>query len=198
MFLAIVAYTTIVVMDKRLIGQPRLFPFQSEVFDMTQDVFFNELLEEGKRGELAVKKLLEDRGWLVYNVANEKEYQERDIDLVIEGEDTIKTIEVKTDNYINRTGNICFELISNISTGRKGWYHTCDADLLIVYATTRFIIIDMKQLKERGLPNGIISYTRCWENGKYYKESQIKLVKLTALQEMGIVQIINAASPLYV
>lgn len=34
----------------------------AEVFSMTQDVFFNESLEEGKRGELAVKKLLEDRG----------------------------------------------------------------------------------------------------------------------------------------
>lgn len=29
---------------------------------MTQDVFFNESLEEGRRGEVAVKKLLEDRG----------------------------------------------------------------------------------------------------------------------------------------
>ena len=29
---------------------------------MTQDVFFNELLEEGRRGEVAVKKLLENRG----------------------------------------------------------------------------------------------------------------------------------------
>ena len=164
---------------------------------MTKDVFFNELLEEGRKGEMAVKKLLEDRGWLVYNVTTEPSYQERDIDLVIESEDTVKTIEVKTDNYVNHTGNICFELISNISTGRKGWYHTCDADLLIVYTTTSYIIIDMKQLKERGLPDGIISYTRCWENGKYYKESQIKLVKLASLQEMGIVQIIDAA-PLYI
>lgn len=49
-FSAIVAYTTNV---KTL----------SRRYDsMTQDVFFNELLEEGRRGEVAVKKLLEDRG----------------------------------------------------------------------------------------------------------------------------------------
>lgn len=163
---------------------------------MTQDVFFNELLEEGRKGELAVKKLLEDRGWRVYDVTDNPSYQERDIDLLILSGDTIKSVEVKTDNKHNSTGNICFELVSNLNTGRKGWYYTCDADFLIVYTTTKFIIIDMKQLKERGLPDGIISYTRCWENAKYYKESQIKLVKLTALQEMGIVQIIDAA-PFY-
>lgn len=49
-FSAIVAYTT------------NVKPKTAEVFSMTQDVFFNELLEEGKRGEVAVKKLLEDRG----------------------------------------------------------------------------------------------------------------------------------------
>lgn len=78
-----------------------------------------------------------------------------------EKEDGIRTIEVKTDNLFNTTGNICFELISNISTGRKGWYHMCDADLLIVYTTNKFIVIDMKQLKQQGLPDGRISYTRC-------------------------------------
>lgn len=165
---------------------------------MTKDVFFNELLEEGRRGEVAVKKLLEDRGWLVYDVSNEPAYQERDIDLVIESDDYIRTIEVKTDNRFNTTGNICFEMISNIATGRKGWYHTCDADLLIVYTTSKFIVIDMKQLKQHGLPDGRINYTRCWENGKYYKESQIKLVPLTALQELGIVQIIDAATQYYI
>lgn len=159
---------------------------------------FNESLEEGRRGEVAVKKLLEDRGWLVYDVSADLEYQLRDIDLVAEKEDGIRTIEVKTDNLFNTTGNICFELISNISTGRKGWYHMCDADLLIVYTTNKFIVIDMKQLKQHGLPDGKISYTRCWENGKYYKESQIKLVKLTALQEMGIVQVIDAMQQYYI
>lgn len=185
-FSAIVAYTT------------NVKPKTAEVFDMTQDVFFNESLEEGRRGEVAVKKLLEDRGWLVYDVSAELEYQLRDIDLVAEKEDSIRTIEVKTDNLFNTTGNICFELISNISTGRKGWYHICDADLLIVYTTNKFIVIDMKQLKQHGLPDGKISYTRCWENGKYYKESQIKLVPLTSLQEMGIVQVIDAMQQYYI
>lgn len=148
-FSAIVAYTT------------NVKPKTAEVFSMTQDVFFNELLEEGRRGEVAVKKLLEDRGWLVYDVSADLEYQLRDIDLVAEKEDSIRTIEVKTDNLFNTTGNICFELISNISTGRKGWYHMCDADLLIVYTTNKFIVIDMKQLKQHGLPDGKISYTRC-------------------------------------
>lgn len=81
--------------------------------------------------------------------------------MVAEKEDYIRTIEVKTDNYCNTTGNICFELISNVETGRTGWYNMCDADLLVVYTTTRFIIIDMKQLKQHGLPDGKITYTRC-------------------------------------
>lgn len=162
-----------------------------------QVVYFDDSLKEGRKGELAVKKLLEDRGWLVYDVSDNPSYQERDIDLVIEGAGDIRTVEVKTDNKYNSTGNICFELVSNLNTGRKGWYYTCDADLLIVYTTTKFIIIDMKQLKESGLPDGRVIITNFNENGTYEKGSQIKLVKLTALQEMGIVQIIDAASPFY-
>ena len=85
-FSAIVAYTT------------NVKPKTAEVFDMN---LFQQQLKEGKTGEELVYNWLTSRGYHVYDVSDDADWQKRDVDFLAFSADDVLKIEVKKDNNAN-------------------------------------------------------------------------------------------------
>lgn len=97
--------------------------------------FFNQQLEKGKSGEAIVAAWLQKRGNQVKDVSDDREYQRRDIDLVVTNKDgATLTIEVKTDYKLHKSGNLFFESTYHKDWGdTPGWYDYCEADYVAFY-----------------------------------------------------------------
>lgn len=65
--------------------------------------------------------------WLVVDTQNNKRYQEKDIDIIL---DDIIFIEVKFDTKMYNTGNLYCENVSCVEVGSKGWLWKSEADLI--------------------------------------------------------------------
>lgn len=85
-FSATVAYTTIV--------KPR----RRRYLNMN---LFQEQLKEGKVGETLVYNWLTSRGYHVYDVSNDADWQAKDVDFLAFSTDDVLKIEVKKDNNAN-------------------------------------------------------------------------------------------------
>lgn len=96
---------------------------------------FNKQNKEGKKAESAIYSLLLERGNKVEDVSSIKEYQEIDVDFLVN--DTIK-MEVKLDNSAKRTGNIFLEVGKDRATGYFAqWLSKCQADVIVFYDSDR-------------------------------------------------------------
>ena len=178
-FSAIVAYTT------------NVKPKTAEVFDMN---LFQQQLKEGKAGEDLVYNWLTNRGYHVYDVSDKDEWQTKDVDFLAFSADDILKIEVKKDNNANWSGNVICELISNMETGKDGWFRTCKADrLIVVMAPTKYLVIDlptMQHLIDTGeLVWDSIRDLQFQESNHYYKDSRCGLIKISKLINAGIAEI---------
>lgn len=87
------------------------------------DGVFEQQKKVGKQGEEVVLNYLLTKH-IVQDVREDKEYQDRDIDFLVDGH----SLEIKTDNNIARTGNVYLE------TYKGGWFYKCDAEYLGVYS----------------------------------------------------------------
>lgn len=91
---------------------------------------FNNDLKRGKIGENKIALALSNRGHMVVDVSDIYEYQRKDIDFKLTDKSgNTTTLEVKTDEASERTGNVFIEYFNknNISRKYKGWYHYCEA-----------------------------------------------------------------------
>lgn len=93
---------------------------------------FDKQLEKGEQGEQAIEAYYKQQGCIVQNMTMDKEYWEKDIDLIINGQ----TVEVKTDTRVAETQNLCFELVSNDNEEmyKPGWFFTSEANVFIIYS----------------------------------------------------------------
>ena len=93
---------------------------------------FDQQLSKGEVGERNIEEYYKKQGCIVQNVSMDKEYQQKDIDFIINGQ----YVEVKTDTRIAETQNMCFELVSNDSKDmyKPGWFFTSEADVFIIYS----------------------------------------------------------------
>lgn len=81
---------------------------------------FSESLKTGERGEHAVWNLFIKQPWVrnVIDVRNDKDFQEQDIDFLIEDTKRQFTpIEVKTDYVAHKSGKIAYELTTSGNIG---------------------------------------------------------------------------------
>lgn len=108
----------------------------------------------GREGELLFMRLMREYGFTVEDVSNNSNYYYKG-DVLITSPTTgnVRVFEVKTDNVINRSGNLYLELTNIYSKkqGGKGWYNFCQADF-IAYGDAvarRFYIFSLEELKER-------------------------------------------------
>lgn len=94
---------------------------------------FNKDLARGKVGEALVASALAARGHKVKDLSDDWEYRRIDIDFMLTSAigDTC-TLEVKTDDASERTGNVFIEYANthNKSHNYDGWYYYCRADYL--------------------------------------------------------------------
>lgn len=87
----------------------------------------------------------------VKSVRSDKDYQKKDIDIVINLKDNrVYNIEVKTDSYIS--GNMFYEMISNNITNAAGCFETSEADYIFYYFIhpeyRRIYVFKTKELRE--------------------------------------------------
>ena len=163
----------------------------AEVFDMN---LFQQQLKEGKTGEELVYNWLTSRGYHVYDVSDDVDWQAKDVDFLAFSADDVLKIEVKKDNNANWTGNVICELVSNMKTGKDGWWLTCKADrLIVVMAPTKYLVIDlptMQHLIDTGeLVWDSIKDLQFQESSHYYKDSRCGLIKISKLISAGIAEI---------
>lgn len=106
----------------------------------------------GKRGEKLFAERMSAKGYIVEDVSDNPSFWNKDIDFIIESPytGTVKTMEVKYDSRINRTGNLYLELTNIHSQGGKGWYKFCEADVLAYgdAQTDIFYMIPVEKLRE--------------------------------------------------
>lgn len=93
---------------------------------------FDDDLTIGKRGEKLVTSALAARGHVIEDLSNNRDYQQKDIDMRLTKNGTSITLEVKNDVKSNYTGNVFIETYNqnNKSRGGDGWICYCEADYL--------------------------------------------------------------------
>ena len=148
---------------------------------------FNTAKTYGKKGETAVKQLLELSGFKVNDVANDSNYFHCG-DLIAEKNNKSLFIEVKTDSYAAETGNLVVELITNIAWNKDGWFRVSTADKFAFYLieTNEVILIDANELKsnyKQALIRLITTEELTPDN--YYKQSVIGLLTIDKLSTLS-------------
>ena len=148
---------------------------------------FNTAKTYGKKGETAVKQLLELSGFKVNDVANDSNYFHCG-DLIAEKNNNSLFIEVKTDSYAAETGNLVVELITNIAWNKDGWFRVSTADKFAFYLeqSNEVILIDAKELKEN-YKDAIKRFvkTEQYEMGQFYKQGLIALLSINILSNLS-------------
>lgn len=92
----------------------------------------------GKNYEQVVKQHLQKRNIKVIDVAENSEWQKKDIDFIIQKEGKTASLEIKADSRIHSTNNFFFEIGALRGNARSaGWLEKCQADYLCVYDTIR-------------------------------------------------------------
>ena len=81
-------------------------------------------------GELRAYNYLQDNGWTVQDVTHNENYWNKDIDLIIEKDNRLFTIEVKWDSRISKTGNMFIETFADLDNCKDGWFNYCKADYI--------------------------------------------------------------------
>lgn len=92
---------------------------------------FNTSNAIGKRGEALTKQYLDDKGWLTLDTASHKLFQQLDIDLVLEKDGVVYTVDVKTDRHVSK--NFFIETISNDTKQTPGCIYVTKADFWFYY-----------------------------------------------------------------
>lgn len=106
----------------------------------------------GDKGVLALTTILEHFGnaGSVKNVEGEPAWRDKDVDMLVKpcGEPGEVRVEVKTEDYIS--GNFSLELNGNFEAGKQGWYHYCEADILVsvMWPNGEVLIQDLAQVRQ--------------------------------------------------
>lgn len=151
-----------------------------------------------KKTEELIATWYRDNGYTVIDVSNDKEYQQKDIDLIAyyNNDKTIQTkLEIKSDSY--ESTNYFAEVISNTSKNSLGCWLKTEADLLLYYFEKRHEVhvIPVKEAQQYVLDNydrlkSVLVGTKA-DNGKVLYYTEGKLINKKVLQQAMDIQIVN-------
>ena len=112
----------------------------------------------GRDGERLFAQLLREQGVNVTDVSGNCLYWDKDIDFIIDNGKDERTVEVKNDSRIYKTGNMYIETSNPRSKGGKGWFLFCQADYLAYgdAINQRFYFIRLKDLREYVAENSLL------------------------------------------
>lgn len=144
--------------------------------------FENEFLRDkakGKCGEQIVFDYYNSIGCNIIDVSEDKEYQQQDIDFLIDG----TGYEVKTQTCLLEN-KICIELIANVERNYNGWFYTTAAQYLVFVDKVNSILykIRTEDLREYYYKNKQNITT--WKQDNRYKTSVIAFIPIAELEEI--------------
>lgn len=145
---------------------------------------FADKISIGRSGEMAAINFLTSTGWEVEDVAKNPDYFDKGYDLCARKNGRECHIEVKTDNRISSTGNLCVEEISNYETNKKGWIYTGEDDtrLFIYVPQTHQLYITQLGVVREQLTQARPFFCKEWE-GSYLKTAVLRLIPWNSLPE---------------
>lgn len=111
-------------------------------YDYKRNVSWKNDLEIGSKQESKFEIFMKSFGYLVQDVSQIKEYQDKDIDYICSRSNISKTFEVKQDKTLAKFGynirRLCIEDISSIKDrfgnviNSDGWFRKCKSDYLVI------------------------------------------------------------------
>ena len=113
---------------------------------------FNTDINIGQKGENKIYEYLINHSSTesVVNVSNDKWFQQFDIDFVhVDGNNNVTKIEVKTDRLADKTGNMIYEIWSDIRIYSKGCFEKTQADYIFYYLINTNILYIFNTLELR-------------------------------------------------
>lgn len=145
--------------------------------------FENEFLRDkakGKYGEQIVFDYYNSIGCNIIDVSEDKEYQQQDIDFLIDG----TGYEVKTQTCIYKENKICIELTANVERNYNGWFYTTAAQYLVFVDKVNGILykIRTEDLREYYYKN--IQNIKARQQRNTYKTSIIAFIPIEELEEI--------------
>lgn len=148
-------------------------------------MLFQQQKRKGEVGETAVINHYLKKGCTVEDTTNDRRYFESDIDLFINGQ----SVEVKTNNSIERYNSITVELISNTDKNRykEGWFITSKAKVFIFYSprtnmTYQVFADDLRQMYAENESKCRHRYYKANEFGDVEKESLLAFIPLDLIK----------------
>lgn len=126
----------------------------------------------GDEGERAFAELMKKNNVKTDDVSDNPEYWVKDIDFIITDRyGNERTIEVKNDACMSKTGNLYIETFNPRSIGQQGWFNFTEAEILayedannkIFYFITlenlrNYINTNKQNIKIAGTPDGSKGY----------------------------------------
>lgn len=137
-------------------------------------------MTKGKEGESNFAKIMEEYGIECRDVSGDPAYWEKDIDFIISNGKRERTVEVKNDGRMYKTGNMYIETSNPRSKGGKGWFWFCQAELLAYAdAVNRYMyVLDLDKLR------GYIEENRYWlKEASTFDGSRGFLVKINDVED---------------
>lgn len=149
---------------------------------------FGYKLQQGQEGEAALDEYLSDN-YHVFPV--NRALQRLGIDRVLVNRDTGKpfTVEIKTDEVAQRTGNAFIETISVDDseglTPKQGWAYTSKAEFLLYYTLpSTCYVLRLSELRQR-LPIWETRYQKRWAQNDGYRTHGL-LVPMNQIQKLAL------------
>lgn len=138
----------------------------------------------GDVGEAVCKNVLEACGFQVQDVSRNPDYYEKG-DLIATKNGKSYFIEVKTDTWAHKTGNLVVELISNMEAKRTGWFNYCKCDKYFFYLakSNELIIVDRLELRKCGWYMNT-KETEQSDNHETYKTGVIGKISISKVEEL--------------
>lgn len=108
---------------------------------------FNDKLKLADKACIDITKYLESTGYKVMNVEGDREYQKKDIDILIEKSGINLSVEIKGDSYYPK--NFYIEEISNVNKNTPGCLLYTESDYIFYYFIKykELYIIDTKEFQ---------------------------------------------------
>lgn len=132
----------------------------------------------GKLGEQFTTRLASSAGYEVEDVSNQYELG---YDLIARKDGKELHLEVKTDNRMWETKNLCLEAITNVEKRKKGWFKTMADDTYICFFDAKNELLHCYLAKDLWdyVNNNPVRYRETYEyEGDYLKSAQIILVDM--------------------
>lgn len=150
-----------------------------------------------KAGSAFIEKYLRSKPNVVdvVNVEENPAYQKKDIDLVVHvrhGENVeLYTVEIKVDQYFDKTRNYFFETISNDVYNTLGCFLKSEADFLFYYFPSREIHIFNLEPAREWFKAHKEEFKECWVQNQGYR-SKGSLVPRKLFAEHNEVKVVRA------